>query len=263
MHWKKTRVTCLRCDAASPPARRCRPRSFIAGSSSPACPSLTASARPKCWHIFISNRVDDIRPGTSGKPVVGYEVKIVDEKGAAVPKGEIGTLWVKGELNARCYWNNPEKTRNTMDGAWLNTGDMYYVDADGYYVNAGRGDDMLKVGGMWCSPIEIEVKLLAHPKVREAAVVGRTDENDLVRPAAYLVLANPADETMAPRASYKHFAGESRRPQMPALVSFCARNPKDGDGKIQRFKLRQSSPELSEQLAETSANPLNQHHERS
>ena len=120
-------------------------------------PILDGIGSTEVLHIFVSNRIDDIRPGTSGKPVPGYSVKIVSEDGQTLPPGEVGTLWVKGESNALCYWNNPEKTRATIVGEWLNTGDMYYIDPDGYYVNAGRGDDMLKVGGMWCSPIEIEV----------------------------------------------------------------------------------------------------------
>ncbi len=193
-------------------------------------------------HIFVSNRIDDIRPGTSGRPVPGYEVKIVDETGAPVKDGDVGTLWVKGESNARCYWNNPEKTAATMIGEWLNTGDMYYVDADGYYVNAGRGDDMLKVGAMWCSPIEIESKLLEHPKVREAAVVGRADENALIKPAAYLVLADPKDEndeTVAELQKFckQHLAGF----KYPRWLHFVSELPKTATGKIQRFKLRQSA----------------------
>ena len=110
---------------------------------------------PRSCISSCRTRIDDIKPGTSGKPVPGYSVKVVGDDGNTLPAGEVGTLWVKGESNALCYWNNPEKTRSTMVGEWLNTGDMYYVDSEGYYVNAGRGDDMLKVSGMWCSPIEI------------------------------------------------------------------------------------------------------------
>ena len=191
-------------------------------------------------HIFISNRIDDIRPGTSGRPVPGYEVKIVGEDGNIVPNGEIGTLWVKGELNARCYWNNPEKSRKTMVGEWLNTGDMYYVDPDGYYVNAGRGDDMLKVGAMWCSPIEIEAKLLEHPKVREAAVIGRSDENNLIKPAAYLVLRNPEDENETLAAELQQFCKEQLAGfKYPRWIHFVPDLPKTITGKVQRFKLRQ------------------------
>jgi benzoate-CoA ligase family protein len=192
-------------------------------------------------HIFVSNRIDDIRPGTSGRPVPGYGVKIVGEDGNVVPNGEIGTLWVKGESNARCYWNNPEKSQTTMVGEWLNTGDMYYVDPDGYYVNAGRADDMLKVGAMWCSPIEIEAKLLEHPKVREAAVIGRPDENNLIKPAAYLVLRNPEDENDTSAAELQQFCKEHLAGfKYPRWIHFVSELPKTVTGKIQRFKLRQS-----------------------
>ena len=207
-------------------------------------PILDGIGSTEVLHIFVSNRIDDIRPGTSGKPVPGYAVKIVGEDGQTLPAGEVGTLWVKGESNAVCYWNNPEKTRNTMVGEWLNTGDMYYVDPEGYYVNAGRGDDMLKVGGMWCSPIEIESRLLAHPKVREAAVIGRLDDKGLVKPAAYIVLVNPADENDATARELQqycklHLAGF----KYPRWFSFVREIPKTITGKIQRFKLRQLPPE--------------------
>lgn len=207
-------------------------------------PILDGIGSTEVLHIFVSNRTDDIRPGSSGKPVPGYSVKIVGEEGQTLPPGEVGTLWVKGESNALCYWNNPEKTRVTMVGEWLNTGDMYYVDPDGYYVNAGRGDDMLKVGGMWCSPIEIESRLLAHPKVREAAVIGRLDDNGLVKPAAYLVLHNPADENDATARELQqycklHLAGF----KYPRWFYFVREIPKTITGKIQRFKLRQLPPE--------------------
>ncbi len=207
-------------------------------------PILDGIGSTEVLHIFVSNRIDDIRPGTSGKPVPGYSVKIVGEDGQTLPPGEVGTLWVKGESNALCYWNNPEKTGTTMVGEWLNTGDMYYIDPDGYYVNAGRGDDMLKVGGMWCSPIEIESRLLAHPKVREAAVIGRLDDKGLVKPAAYIVLVNPADENDATARELQqycklHLAGF----KYPRWFSFVREIPKTITGKIQRFKLRQLPPE--------------------
>jgi benzoate-CoA ligase family protein len=193
-------------------------------------------------HIFISNRIDDIRPGTSGKPVPGYEVKIVGEEGRPVANGQVGTLWVKGQSTARCYWNNAEKTKQTMVGEWLNTGDMYYVDPDGYYVNAGRADDMLKVGAMWCSPIEIEAELLEHPKVREAAVIGRLDENALMKPATYLVLKNPADENETTIAELQQFCRERLAGyKYPRWIHFMPELPKTVTGKIQRFKLRQLS----------------------
>jgi benzoate-CoA ligase family protein len=205
-------------------------------------PILDGIGSTEVLHIFISNRIDDIRPGSSGRPVPGYEVKIVGEDDSVLPKGEIGTLWVKGESNARCYWNNPEKSRKTMVGEWLNTGDMYYVDPDGYYVNAGRGDDMLKVGAMWCSPIEIEGKLLEHPKVREAAVIGRPDDDNLIKPAAYLVLKNPEDENETSAAELQQYCKEHLAGyKYPRWIHFVRELPKTVTGKIQRFRLRQTS----------------------
>jgi benzoate-CoA ligase family protein len=207
-------------------------------------PILDGIGSTEVLHIFVSNRIDDIKPGTSGKPVPGYSVKIVGDDGNTMPVGEVGILWVKGESNALCYWNNPEKTRSTMVGEWLNTGDMYYIDSEGYYVNAGRGDDMLKVGGMWCSPIEIESRLLAHPKVREAAVIGRVDDNGLVKPAAYLVLVNPADENDATAHELQQFCKSQLAGfKYPRWVHFVREIPKTVTGKIQRFKLRQLRPE--------------------
>ncbi len=193
-------------------------------------------------HIFVSNRRSDIKPGTSGRPVPGYEVKIVDEAGNTLGAGQIGTLMVKGQSNARCYWNNPEKTAATMRGEWLNTGDMYYVDDEGYYVNAGRGDDMLKVGGMWCSPLEIEVKLLEHPKVREAAVVGRADDDGLVKPAAYIVTRNAADACEATVEELRQFCkSQLAGYKYPRWFYFLDELPKTVTGKIQRFKLRSNA----------------------
>jgi len=203
-------------------------------------PILDGIGSTEVLHIFVSNRTDDIKPGTSGRPVPGYTVKIVGEDGNPVPAGEVGILWVKGESNAVCYWNNPEKTRTTMVGEWLNTGDMYYVDQEGYYVNAGRGDDMLKVGGMWCSPIEIEARLLAHPKVREAAVIGRVDDNDLVKPAAYIILVDPAHENDATAHELQQFCKATLAGfKYPRWFYFVREIPKTVTGKIQRFKLRQ------------------------
>ena len=131
----------------------------------------------ECLHIFIGNRLDDYRPGTSGRPVPGYEIKIVDEHGKPVRPGDSGRLWIRSESAAKYYWNKPEKTAETMVDGWLNTGDTYRQDEDGYFIYDGRSDDMLKVGGIWCSPVEVESCLIGHPAVLEAAVVGHADEN--------------------------------------------------------------------------------------
>ena len=192
-------------------------------------------------HIFISNRIGDVKPGTSGKAVPGYDVRIVDEEGRSCAPEEIGTLHVRGQSNAVAYWKNPDKTEATMLGDWLNTGDMYFLDAEGYYVNAGRGDDMLKVGGMWCSPIEIEAHLIKHPVVLEAAVVGRADEDDLVKPEAFVVLRADAEPSVELEADLTAFckAGLAGY-KYPRWFTFVDEIPKTTTGKIQRFKLRRA-----------------------
>ncbi len=191
-------------------------------------------------HIFASNSETDLKPGTSGKAVPGYEVKIVDEAGEPVGPGEIGVVLVKGESAARCYWNNPEKTAATMLGdGWLNTGDMYYRDEEGYLVNCGRGDDMLKVGALWCSPFEIEARLIEHPKVLEAAVVGRADDDGLTKPEAFVVPNDPGDAGAALGEELReHCRAGLARYKYPRWFNFVDELPKTATGKIQRFRLR-------------------------
>jgi len=196
-------------------------------------------------HIFIANRPGDIRPGTSGKPVSGYAVKLVDEGEEEITGPDtIGTVWVKGESAAKLYWNNPDKTARTMRGEWLNTGDMYYRDSEGYYHNAGRGDDMMKVGGLWCSPFEIEARLIEHPKVLEAAVVGHTDVDGLVKPAAYVVLNDARDAGAAMEAALVAHCREGlAHYKYPRWFHFIDDLPKTATGKIQRFRLRDGDQE--------------------
>ena len=190
-------------------------------------------------HIFISNRPEDYKPGSSGRTVPGYEVQIVDENDVPATPGEVGRLLVKGESAARCYWNNPAKTAATMRGEWVNTGDTYLQDDEGYYVYCGRSDDMLKVGGIWCSPVEIESRLVEHPKVLEAAVVGRADDDDLIKPEAYIVLrdAGDASDAMANELS-THCQDGLARYKYPRWIHFVDDLPKTATGKIQRFQLR-------------------------
>jgi benzoate-CoA ligase family protein len=191
-------------------------------------------------HIFISNTAKDARAGTSGKVIPGYEAKIVGDDGKPVARGETGRLMVKGDSAAKYYWNQPEKTAATMVDGWLNTGDTYTQDADGYYVYSGRSDDMIKVGGIWCSPIEIESRLIEHPKVLEAAVVGRADDDGLVKPAAYVILKDAKDVSPALEAELlEHCKSGLARYKYPRWFSFVAELPKTATGKIQRFKLRQ------------------------
>lgn len=191
-------------------------------------------------HIFISNLEDDVKPGTSGRIVPSYEAKIVDENGAESADGEAGKLLIRGASTARIYWNNPEKTADTMmaDG-WLNTGDTYIRDSDGYYTYCGRSDDMMKVGGIWCSPFEIEARLVEHPDVLEAAVVGHEDESGLTKPKAFIVLKEAdrrSDDICA--ALTDHCKEGLARYKYPRWFEFVEALPKTATGKIQRFKLR-------------------------
>ena len=190
-------------------------------------------------HIFISNVLDDIKPGTSGKVVPGYEAKIIDEDGDNVATGDSGRLLIRGGSTAKYYWNNPDKTAETMLGDWLDTGDTYICDEDDYYHYCGRNDDMLKVGGIWCSPFEIEAKLIEHPKVLEAAVVGRTDDENLVKPAAIIVLNNVLDNSEETITELReHCKSGLAKYKYPRWLSFVDELPKTATGKIQRFKLR-------------------------
>jgi benzoate-CoA ligase family protein len=194
-------------------------------------------------HIFISNRVDDLKPGSSGRAVPGYQLRILDDKGAEVPTGESGRLWIKGDSTARCYWNNPEKSANTMVDGWLDTGDTYCRDEAGYYHYCGRNDDMLKVGGIWCSPFEIEAKLIEHPKVLEVAVVGRADEANLIKPEAFVVATHPAEAGDALAMELLRHCKNGLAPyKYPRWIQFVSELPKTATGKIQRFKLRSAAP---------------------
>jgi benzoate-CoA ligase family protein len=190
-------------------------------------------------HIFISNRVGDIRPGTSGQVVPGYDAKIVDEHGEPVRVGDSGRLLIRGGSTAQSYWNNPERTQHTMVGGWLDTGDTYRQDSDGYYVYCGRNDDMLKVGGIWCSPFEIEAVLGEHPNVLEAAIVGRADADGLIKPEAWIILkSNDGDPTAIEHELVKTCKSRLAPYKFPRRFHFVADLPKTATGKIQRFKLR-------------------------
>lgn len=191
-------------------------------------------------HIFISNLPGDIRPGATGKPVHGYDARIVDDDGNDVAVGEAGRLLDRGESTARAYWNNPEKTAATMlaDG-WLDTGDTYLRDEEGYFYYQGRSDDMMKVGGIWTSPFEIEAKLMEHPLVLEAAIVGREDDAGLVKPAAFVVLTDSSAEGEDLKAELRALCRKDLAPyKYPRWIEFVADLSKTATGKIQRFKLR-------------------------
>jgi benzoate-CoA ligase len=190
-------------------------------------------------HMFISNRPDVIRPGSSGLVIPGYEARLLDDQNRPVPIGDIGNLLIKGDSICTSYWNKHEKTRQTMEGYWIRTGDKYYQDHDGFFWYAGRTDDMLKVGGLWVSPVEVENALLEHPSVLECAVVGREDGDALIKPEAFVVvrpgvrgepdLARELDQFVRTRlAEYKR----------PRWIQFVETLPRTATGKLQRFKLR-------------------------
>jgi benzoate-CoA ligase family protein len=190
-------------------------------------------------HIFISNRPGDVKPGSSGKIVPGYEARILDDEGNEVPDGEIGSLQVHGESTALYYYRHAEKTRTSMLGEWFNTGDKYYRDGEGYYYYCGRGDDMLKVGGIWVSPVEVEDALVGHPAVLEAAVVARKDEYNLIKPKAYVVLKKGYQPGEDLRQDIQAFVKENLAAyKYPRWIEFVKELPKTATGKIQRHKLR-------------------------
>jgi len=190
-------------------------------------------------HIFISSVPGKCKPGSCGFPVPGYEVKIVDDKEELVRDGEIGNLWVRGASAFVEYWRIPELTARTKRGDWVATGDKFFCDSHGYYHYCGRADDMLKVAGMWVSPVEVENTLLGHPHVAEAAVVGATDERGLAYSVAHVVLRGNVhgSEELAAEIC-KHVRARLVSYKVPREVRFCSELPKTVTGKIQRFKLR-------------------------
>jgi benzoate-CoA ligase len=190
-------------------------------------------------HIFISNRPGEVRPGSTGKIVPGYEARIVDDRGQDVPDGTVGNLLVKGESMAVLYWGRHKKSAKVMLGDWLSTGDMYSRDADGYYYYQGRSDDMLKVGGIWVSPVEVENSIMELPEVFECAVAGHPDEDGLVKPKAFVVLragVQPSDKLV--QKIQDHVKSTTAKYKYPRWVDFVPDLPKTATGKIQRFKLR-------------------------
>jgi 4-hydroxybenzoate-CoA ligase len=192
------------------------------------------------FQTFLSNRPDDVRYGTTGKPVPGYELKILDEQGREVADDEIGELIVRGATAGEGYWNQRGKSRRTFAGEWTFTGDKYFRDSDGYYHYCGRTDDMFKVSGMWVSPFEVEAALASHEAVLEAAVIGKQDADGLVKPKAFIVLRNgfAADERLLEnlRVHVKNCAGPWKYPRW---IDIRPDLPRTATGKIQRFKLRE------------------------
>ncbi|QLA81335.1 benzoate-CoA ligase family protein [Acidovorax sp. JMULE5] len=201
------------------------------------CDIIDGIGSTEMLHIFLSNRPGDIRYGTTGKPVPGYEVQLRGEDGQSVPDGEVGDLYIRGPSAALMYWNNREKTRDTFQGGWTKSGDKYVRDADGYYTYAGRSDDMLKVSGIYVSPFEVEATLMQHTAVLEAAVIGKQDADGLTKTKAFVVLK---DGKAATQDELKAFVKEKLAPyKYPRFIEFVPELPKTATGKIQRFRLRE------------------------
>jgi 4-hydroxybenzoate-CoA ligase len=189
---------------------------------------------------FLSNRPGDIRYGSTGKPVPGYDARIVDEHGREVGAGEIGELIVRGPSSGEGYWNQREKSRRTFAGEWTHTGDKYRRDAEGYYYYCGRTDDMFKVSGMWVSPFDVEAALVSHEAVLEAAVIGKEDADGLVKPKAFIVLRNgyKADDGLLETLKV-HVKDKAGPWKFPRWIELRTALPRTATGKIQRFKLRE------------------------
>lgn len=192
-------------------------------------------------HIFISNQQGKVVPGSTGYVVPGYEALLLDERGAPVPQGEIGNLVISGDSVCAQYWNKHERTKATVLGRWIQTGDKYYQDERGAYWYCGRSDDMLKVSGQWVSPVEVEAALITHPAVLEAAVVGREDADGLIKPQAFVVLKEgqtPSDDLA--RELQAHVKATLTPVKYPRWIEFTPELPKTATGKIQRYRLREA-----------------------
>lgn len=202
-------------------------------------PIMEGIGSTEVGHIYISNRVDDIRPGVTGKPIPGYQVRLIDDAQNDVSDDVPGRLLVKGQSVIRRYWNDPEKTAKTIVDGWYDTDDTFRRDAHGYYTYCGRSDDVFKVSGRWVSPYEIESVLTQHPQVLEAAVIGRKDEFGLIRVDAWVVLKDPAISGPQIEADLQHFC-EANLPRfkLPGHIHLVDKLPKTATGKIQRYKLR-------------------------
>jgi acyl-coenzyme A synthetase/AMP-(fatty) acid ligase len=197
------------------------------------------------FHIYISNRFGDVREDSLGRLVPGYEARVVGPDGRDAPPGEQGTLWVKGGSTALCYWQRRASSRETFRGDWCVTGDQFRQDEQGYFYYCGRTDDMLKVSGIFVSPLEIEDTLLSHPSVREAAVVGETDEGGLVKPKAYVALKDGHLPSRNLAVALKGHLKERLAPyKYPRWIAFVEALPRSDRGKVLRTALRGGVPSL-------------------
>jgi benzoate-CoA ligase len=200
---------------------------------------LDAIGSTEALHMLISNVPGSVRPGSSGRIILGFDAKIVDDNDRPVSTGEIGNLLVKADSTCAYYWHEHEKTKDTFAGHWLRTGDKYHQDQEGYFWYAGRSDEMLKVSGAWVSPIEIERVLTEHPAVQEVAVVFRRDADELCKPVACIVLRNGTTGSLQLARELQEFVlGRLPVYKRPHWVEFLPELPKTATGKVQRFKLR-------------------------
>ncbi len=243
-----TLFAALLADAAKPARREINLRVCTsAGEALPAeigrkwtaeygCEILDGIGSTEMLHIFLSNRPGEVRYGTTGKAVPGYDLRIVADDGSICGDGEIGELQISGPTSAIMYWNNRARTKSTFAGEWTRSGDKYTRDADGYYTYCGRTDDMLKVGGIYVSPFEVEASLMTHAAVLEAAVVGLADTDGLIKPKAFVVMKTgqsaSADDLKA------HVKNQLAPYKYPRWIEFVPELPKTATGKIQRFRLR-------------------------
>jgi len=200
------------------------------------CEILDGIGSTEMLHIFLSNRPGAVRYGTTGQAVPGYDLRIVGDDGRECSPGEIGELQIRGPSAALMYWNNRAKTKATFAGEWTRSGDKYTRDADGYYTYGGRSDDMLKVGGIYVSPFEVEASISTHAAVLEAAVIGVADEDQLVKPKAFVVL-KPGQQVSAADLQ-QHVKNQLAPYKYPRWIEFVPELPKTATGKIQRFRLR-------------------------
>ena len=201
------------------------------------CAIVDGIGSTEMLHVFLSNRPGDVRYGTTGKPVEGYEIELRGDDGRPVGDGEVGDLFIKGPSAALMYWGNREKSRETFQGAWTRSGDKYVRDGDGYYTYSGRSDDMLKVSGIWVSPFEVEATLMQHPAVLECAVIGTEDTDGLTKTKAFVVVKPGAAVS---DAELKNFVKEKLAAyKYPRAIEFLDELPKTATGKIQRFRLRE------------------------
>ena len=190
-------------------------------------------------HIYVSPRPGQVRPGSTGWPCPGYEVKIVDDEGNSLGREELGILWVKGQSTTTGFWNKKDKTRKQCLGEWFNTEDLWYVDKDGYYWYSGRADDAFKCRGEWVMPVEVEDVIIKNEAVLESAVIGTKDNDGLDKPMAFVVLQPGKEPTEALAEEIKaHIRSELPGYKVPAWIRFVDDLPKTATGKFQRFMLR-------------------------